>query len=496
MEAIVVLWQRAVELRCASGPRLLPRAIVRGVQVVPGPEGSSFLIHTEGGTVQLDGLDLAPFAHRMQVWLRREGRRAFRPDEAVLGGGPGWLLESGARTNGTLMATPEGVVFMSSEDAQWWRFPWSALSASTGPRLDALEGQCMGGDGVSAVLAARSTARSSDRRLPRALSLTVRATTGWGRGRVWLSVGPGGLASRPLRAWSRVLGTGTPQHWDWNAIQSIRSTGATSGLSVVGPGAMRTWTGIGLRALAGELKRTRWRAARSVAPMRPDRSAGTWEAAVEARPETPGAVWSWGRLVIRDGQLTFTPAGADRPAFVQPLAGLEWRPQSSGASSSVGLWLPQGRWSVRPPDGAGFLRTFASLAGAPRPIETPSSSERRSGQRAMVDLPAWIDPWGRVPFVGPDRAVTVVEASVSGLVFRSHLPLKEGQEVGLALRAGGPVVATSATVVRELSPGTYAVRFLSPPASLVQRLGRLVRQLERDELEVRRDDHVPLTAGG
>ena len=497
-EAVVVLWVRALELRSAMGPRVLPRGIVRGVRMASDSQGASLLILTEFGNLRIRGGDLEPLARRIEAWLFPEGGREFGPEEPVLGGGLAQLSGLDSRTDGVLMAVPDGVVFASSTDARWWRFRWSELSAVRGRGLETLKGLCMGGDGVAAVLAARAVAQGCDRRLPRALHLTTRAKTGWGSGSVWLAMGPRGVTSRPMRPWSRMFGSGTAQHWDWDAIQSIRGTGSRSGVTVEGPGGGRSWFGSGLRALAGELKRARWRAGRSVVLERPDRGNRRWEASLEARSDAQGAAWSWGRLRVADGQVAFRLAGDDRDCFCVPLDGLAWLPQKTGASTTVGLRLPGGRWTLRPPDGPGFLRTFASLAGPPQPLfGTPDAdSERRSGQRVAVDLPAWIDPWGRVPFLGPDRAIKVVQASVSGIVFRTSFALCQGQEVGLALRLGGPVEVARGTVVREVAAGTFAVRFDSPPAALVQRLGRLVRQLERDQIIDCRSDHVPLTAGG
>ena len=500
VEAVVVLWKRALELRCASGPRLLPRAIVRRIRFSAKGTEQSLVILTEGGPLEVTGRDLEPLARRLESWLQGHETGSFRPNEPVFGGGPGWLAAAGKRLDGTLLAVPGGVMFMPRTTGEPRRFEWSELRSARGRGLETADGACMGGDAVAAVLGARMAAEDTNKRLPRSLHLTLRTTTGWGRGCVWLCVGPRGVSSHPMRPWSRVLGSGVTQHWDWDSIRSIRSIlGEPSGLSVDGGGAQRSWSGLGLRALADELKRTRWRAARSVARERPDRVAGTWRVCVEARQERQegrGPGWSWGHLELGQQRLRFTPAGSDAAVFDVPVDDLLWRPQRGGPSPTLGLWLPQGRWSLRPPDGAGFMPTFASLLGAPQPVESPSSGDRRAGQRALVDLPAWIDQWGRVPYLSPEKSIAVLEVSVSGLVCRCTSHLTAGQKVSVAMRLGGPVVVTAATVVREVTPGTFAVRFDAPPAVLVQRLGRLVRQLERGRLQSERTEHVPLTMGG
>ncbi len=497
-EAVVVLWAQALEVRSAVGPQVLPRSIVQRAQIRSDAQGAVLVVQTPSGTVRVWGDNLAPLAHRINAWLAPEGGCAFRPDEPMLGGGSAHFVDDKGRVDGVLMATPDGVVFAASSTATWHRFLWSELSAVRGRGLETLKGSCIGGDGVAAVLAARSASQGDARRMPRAIHLVTRATTGWAGGSVWLAVGTRGVVSRPIRAWARVFGSGTAQQWDWNAIQSIRSTGTRSGVAVEGPGGGRSWFGSGLRALAGELKRARWMAARSVLSSRSTNGNQIWEATVEARSDSEGAAWSWGRLRVAEGKVSFRLAGGQKDRFCVPLAELAWLPQQTGAFTTVGLRLPGGRWTVRPPDGTGFLRTFAALAGSPQPLFAASSTgrERRSGQRADVELPAWIDPWGRVPFLGPDRSIKVVEISASGLVFRTSFALHSGQKVGLAIRVGGPVEVARGTVVRELAPGTFAVRLESPPAALVQRLCRLVRQLERDAIVDIREDHVSLTAKG
>ena len=112
-QGIVILWQRAIEVRGPHTRRVLPRSIVRNVHQIRGTRSPGLLLDTTAGRVQLEGPDLAHWGHRLRCWIRQEN--LFQVREPVWGGGTVKRKHRTGTRAGVLCASEDRVVFIPSD---------------------------------------------------------------------------------------------------------------------------------------------------------------------------------------------------------------------------------------------------------------------------------------------------------------------------------------------------------------------------------------------
>ena len=499
-QGVVIVWERAVEVRGPVGRRLLPRAGVRRVHNVRGGSTDGIALDTSGGEVQVVGHDLTGLRLGLARWGVFDGFDASQvPDQPVWGGGPAWSDSAAGRDSGVVVAGPDGVWFLSrGTGGGGWSADWASVETWGPAGLKTATGHRVDGPGVARVRAVRAAVlaelSASD------VGLVVPVRLGWMRVPHALAVTAGGLALVPVGFWGRWLGHSHVVEWD--AVGSMHALGYGGVRVSTDRGVWRLDTELA-SSLVAELRRHRMAAAHRVdeAWRLKGRDELGW--AVEARAGAD-AHRSWGRVRFDGGRMALElPSGT----VSWSIADVSWWPRSS-RPVSVMMDTPDGTRELRPVGGARVLHEWARRLGPPRAEAEQESGAgtrvrnrdgrpyQRRDTRIDVVLDAWLDECGGVPDTAPGRATRAVEVAMSSAVVRWTGPLRVGQEVGLAIGLGGVPIATRARVVRRVREDVWALVFLSPPGALVHRIGTRVRARERHEHARQRVEHIPLTAGG
>jgi hypothetical protein len=495
-EGIVVLWERAIEVRGPVGRRVLPRAAVRSVRIQHAAQSDVLVIESRSGTLQLQGPQLAPWGHRARDWA--DGADRFGSRECLLGGGRAVRVEAGQRSHGALCCCTDRVVFVPDRDGEpLLAATWSEVRHSaSGIRVG---NSTFSGPGVGALLALNLAGKTAAGPAVPQISMTTPVGVGWLRSPHMLAIRPEGLALVPTSWWSALWSV--PRSIPWSDIRHIHPAGP-GGFRLGLPELELRLDGPWNAGLVAELRRHRLAVARArdLEAAALGRARAGWVVQVRASRHSP---WTWTRLRRTGGRIQLDAMGSSEDGLSWTLSTASWQPVSD-RPLTLAVQTPQGSFRIRPVGGHRFLPDWTRWMGAPvaAHAETAPHSrqgprpQRRRDTRVALDLDAWVDPRGHLPDTSYERATTTVEVAMSSVVVVWPGPLKVGQEVGLALGLGGHPLATRARVARRVRDDLWAMVFVHPPAALVHRIGSRVRAREREDRSEQREETVPLTVGG
>jgi len=493
-QGIVILWQRAIEVRGPNTRRVLPRSIVRNVHQIRGTRSPGLLLDTTAGLVQLEGPDLAHWGHRVRSWINQEN--IFQTREPVWGGGTVKRKHRTGTSTGVLCATNERVVFLPSDaETPPESLAWAELF---GPSMDgATDRPQFEGPGIDNLRALQLAIHPTSTRAPTATSMTARVYTGWTRSPQVLAIRPEGIALMSTSRWGQWWSQSLPIAWD--DICALQPAGPQA-IRITLPDRTIRLESPNIHAILAELRRIRHAIgrARDLQAAAQGRSQSGWVVQYRtSRSET----WTWAQLQRDGAELVVTPANA-RP-IRHTIAHASWWPVTD-RPLTMAIASDEQLLHIRPVTGHRLLPTWTRWLGPPTRLdEAPTTrstdgphAEHRQDTRIALALDTWMDPHGRMPDTAFERATHTIEISMSSVVVRCTSRLDVGQEVGLAIALGGPPIPTRARVTRQVRDDLWALVFVSPPAMLVHRIGSRVRAREREDQLLTRADYMPLTMSG